>query len=48
MAGHELLHGLKYHTELGVDKEVACQGTDIEPRLNGLGQKLDGQRLTRR
>lgn len=48
VAGHELLHGLEYHTELGRDQLVACQGTDVEWRPNGMGQKLGDQRLTRR
>lgn len=48
VAGHELLHGLKYHTELEGDQEVACQEETWSLRPNKLGQKLGGQRLTRR
>lgn len=48
MAGHELLHGLEYHTELGGDEEVACQERDMERTPNGMGQKLGDQGLTRR
>lgn len=32
VAGHELLHGLEYHTQLWGDPEGACQGRDTELR----------------
>ena len=48
VAGHKLLHGLEYHTELGGDQLVACQGTGVKQRPNGMGQKPGDQRLTRR
>ena len=37
VAGHKLLHGLEYHTELGGDQLVACQGTGVEWRPNRVG-----------
>lgn len=39
VAGHELLHGLEYHTELRGDHEVACQGrADVEWTPSGMGR----------
>lgn len=48
VAGHELLHGLKYHTELGVDQKVVCQGKRHGTQIKWMGQKQGNQRLTRR